>query len=121
RLVRGVLGEAALKSRLPDERDDEIQRLPAKVGEITMNNELFRSSSDSCCSAAGSARVLTIESAAPSSSSRRDTASMSAVAGCHAERFAHDRSRTRGRFGRRVNGTREPRDVALARGRAWPM
>jgi transposase len=34
-------GQAALKSRLPDERDDEIQRLRAKVGEITMNNELL--------------------------------------------------------------------------------
>jgi len=30
-------GQTALKSRLPDERDDEIQRLRAKVGEITMN------------------------------------------------------------------------------------
>jgi transposase len=34
-------GQGALKSRLPDERDDEIQRLRAKVGEITMNNELL--------------------------------------------------------------------------------
>ena len=34
-------GQAALKSRLGDERDDEIQRLRAKVGEITMNNELL--------------------------------------------------------------------------------
>ena len=34
-------GQAALKSRLADERDDEIQRLRAKVGEITMNNELL--------------------------------------------------------------------------------
>jgi len=33
-------GQTALKSRLADERDDEIQRLRAKVGEITMNNEL---------------------------------------------------------------------------------
>ena len=33
-------GQAALKSRRADERDDEIQRLRAKVGEITMNNEL---------------------------------------------------------------------------------
>jgi transposase-like protein len=32
-------GQAALKSRPADERDDEIQRLRAKVGEITMNNE----------------------------------------------------------------------------------
>ena len=34
-------GQAALKSRPADERDDEIQRLRAKVGEITMNNELL--------------------------------------------------------------------------------
>jgi len=34
-------GQTALKSRLADERDDEIQRLRAKVGEITMNNELL--------------------------------------------------------------------------------
>ena len=34
-------GQAALKSRRADERDDEIQRLRAKVGEITMNNELL--------------------------------------------------------------------------------
>jgi|SRR5712692_2905828 len=34
-------GQAALKSRLADERDEEIQRLRAKVGEITMNNELL--------------------------------------------------------------------------------
>jgi len=32
-------GQAALKSRPADERDEEIQRLRAKVGEITMNNE----------------------------------------------------------------------------------
>jgi len=31
----------ALKSRPADERDDEIQRLRAKVGEITMSNELL--------------------------------------------------------------------------------
>ena len=36
-----VGGQAALKSRAPDDRDDEIQRLRAKVGEITMNNELL--------------------------------------------------------------------------------
>lgn len=35
-------GQAALKSRPADERDDEIQRLRAKVGEITMNNELLQ-------------------------------------------------------------------------------
>ena len=35
-------GQAALKSRGSDDvRDDEIQRLRAKVGEITMNNELL--------------------------------------------------------------------------------
>jgi transposase-like protein len=34
-------GQAALKSRLADERDEEIQRLRAKVGEITMSNELL--------------------------------------------------------------------------------
>ena len=34
-------GQAALKSRLADERDDEIQWLRAKVGEITMYNELL--------------------------------------------------------------------------------
>jgi transposase-like protein len=34
-------GQAALKTRPADERDDEIQRLRAKVGEITMNNELL--------------------------------------------------------------------------------
>ena len=34
-------GQAVLKSRPADERDDEIQRLRAKVGEITMHNELL--------------------------------------------------------------------------------
>jgi transposase-like protein len=34
-------GQGALKSRPADERDDEIQRLRAKVGEITMSNELL--------------------------------------------------------------------------------
>ena len=35
-------GQASLKSRAPDDaRDDEIQWLRAKVGEITMNNELL--------------------------------------------------------------------------------
>ena len=34
-------GQSALKSRPADERDEEIQRLRAKVGEITMNNELL--------------------------------------------------------------------------------
>src|SRR5262245_3533338 len=35
-------GQTGLKSRLADERDDEIQRLRAKIGEITMENELLR-------------------------------------------------------------------------------
>jgi hypothetical protein len=34
-------GQAALKSRPADERDDEIGRLRAKVGELTMDNELL--------------------------------------------------------------------------------
>ena len=34
-------GQAALKSRPADDRDEELQRLRAKVGEITMNNELL--------------------------------------------------------------------------------
>src|SRR5438552_16750813 len=34
-------GQAALKSRPADERDEEVQRLLAKVGEITMSNELL--------------------------------------------------------------------------------
>ena len=34
-------GQAALKSREPDSRDDEIVRLKAKVGDLTMNNELL--------------------------------------------------------------------------------
>jgi hypothetical protein len=33
-------GQAALKSRPTDDRDDEIARLRAKVGELTMDNEL---------------------------------------------------------------------------------
>lgn len=35
-------GQTGLKSRPADERDDEIQRLRAKIGEITMENELLR-------------------------------------------------------------------------------
>lgn len=35
-------GQAAVKSRAADARDDEIGRLRAKVGEITMANELLR-------------------------------------------------------------------------------
>ena len=34
-------GQAALESRPTDDRDEEIHRLRAKVGEITMNNELL--------------------------------------------------------------------------------
>src|SRR5262245_24485518 len=36
-------GQPAPKSRRADERYDQIQRLRAKVGEITMNNELLLS------------------------------------------------------------------------------
>ena len=35
-------GQASLKSRPEDERDEEVRRLQAKVGEITMENELLR-------------------------------------------------------------------------------
>ncbi|HET6203915.1 MAG TPA: hypothetical protein VFI25_14080 [Planctomycetota bacterium] len=35
-------GQSARKSRPADERDDEIQRLRAEIGEITMANELRR-------------------------------------------------------------------------------
>lgn len=35
-------GAAALKERERDARDDEIARLQAKIGEITMENELLR-------------------------------------------------------------------------------
>lgn len=34
-------GQASLKSRPRDERDEEIARLRAKVGELTMDNELL--------------------------------------------------------------------------------
>jgi transposase len=34
-------GQAALKSRPADDRDEEIARLRAKVGELTMDNELL--------------------------------------------------------------------------------
>src|SRR5262249_52046333 len=34
-------GQAALKSRPTDDRDEEIARLRAKVGELTMANELL--------------------------------------------------------------------------------
>ena len=35
-------GQAAVRSRPADERDDEIARLRGKVGELTMENELLR-------------------------------------------------------------------------------
>ena len=35
-------GEAALKDRPTDERDEQIRRLEAKVGQILMDNELLR-------------------------------------------------------------------------------
>ena len=35
-------GQVGLKSRAADERDDELGRLRAKVGELTMENELLR-------------------------------------------------------------------------------
>lgn len=35
-------GKAALKKRPEDDREEEIKRLRAKVGEITMENELLR-------------------------------------------------------------------------------
>ena len=34
-------GKAAIKSRPADERDEEIARLRAKVGQLTMDNELL--------------------------------------------------------------------------------
>jgi len=34
-------GQAGLKSRKPDFRDEELRRLRAKVGELTMANELL--------------------------------------------------------------------------------
>ncbi len=38
-----VAGELSLHSRARDERDEQIARLKAKVGEITMDNELLES------------------------------------------------------------------------------
>ncbi len=35
-------GQAAVKSRSADERDDELGRLRAKIGELTRENELLR-------------------------------------------------------------------------------
>lgn len=34
-------GQCALKSREPDERDEQVVRLKAKIGELTMANELL--------------------------------------------------------------------------------
>ena len=34
-------GQGALKQRVADDRDDEIQRLKTKVGDLTMDNELL--------------------------------------------------------------------------------
>lgn len=39
-------GQASLKSRPADERDEQIARLKAKVGEITMANELLEEKID---------------------------------------------------------------------------
>jgi len=39
-------GEASLRSRASDERDLEIARLRAKVGELTMDNELLNEKID---------------------------------------------------------------------------
>ena len=39
-------GEAALKSREPDAKDEEVMRLKAKIGEITMANELLHEKID---------------------------------------------------------------------------
>lgn len=38
-------GQAALKTREADERDEEVLRLRAKIGEVTMENELLREES----------------------------------------------------------------------------
>ena len=35
-------GQAAVKSRPADKRDDQLGRLRAKIGELTMENELLR-------------------------------------------------------------------------------
>ena len=35
-------GQSAVKSREPDEHDEETMRMKAKIGEITMENELLR-------------------------------------------------------------------------------
>lgn len=36
-----VAGQASLKTRRPDHRDEGLQRLKAKVGEVMMDNELL--------------------------------------------------------------------------------
>jgi len=36
-----LAGTAALKSRLPDPKDEDLARLQAKIGELTMANELL--------------------------------------------------------------------------------
>lgn len=41
-----IASESALKERERDARDEEIERLKAKVGEITMSNELLYSKID---------------------------------------------------------------------------
>jgi hypothetical protein len=40
-----VGGEAALKTRQSDAREEEVMRLKAKIGDITMENELLREES----------------------------------------------------------------------------
>lgn len=37
-----VGGQAALKTRQQDARDEEVMRLKAKIGDVTMENELLR-------------------------------------------------------------------------------
>jgi transposase-like protein len=37
-----VSGQSGLRSRRGDARDDEVGRMKAKIGEITMENELLR-------------------------------------------------------------------------------
>ena len=34
-------GQAALKTRQPDARDEYVMRLKAKIGDLTMENELL--------------------------------------------------------------------------------
>jgi len=42
-----VAGEAGLKSREPDARDEDNRRLQAKIGELLMENELLYAKVDS--------------------------------------------------------------------------